>query len=215
MEELQSSEVLDREILDDARREAEQILKSADETIQAGAKSWVTKTRSDLESLKEKYAERLDQRRNDIMVHLPLDKRRERLEKIDFLLHSAAAEYLGGLSKERIQALIWMELEKRTGELDFLNRRDPQGLPLQFLIQSRGFTGDELDSMLRKILDSNIQWKIAETSPNLPPGVFPALILDAKELRITVSAEDLMESLLQERRAELAAALLGEEALDA
>jgi hypothetical protein len=41
------------------------------------------------------------------------------------------------------------------------------------------------------------------------------VVVEGQRVRITLSADSLVEDLLQDRREELAAALLGEEALDA
>ncbi|MDR3337641.1 MAG: ATPase, partial [Treponema sp.] len=90
MEELQSTEVLDREILEDARRKAQRILKTADEEAAASGKVWEKKTEKALAELKRRHEERLELGRVEIMARLPLDKRRLRLCRIDSLLHEAA-----------------------------------------------------------------------------------------------------------------------------
>jgi hypothetical protein len=46
------------------------------------------------------------------------------------------------------------------------------------------------------------------------PGAVPAVVADFPRLRITASADNAGRDLLQDKRAELAAALLGEEAHD-
>jgi hypothetical protein len=59
-------------------------------------------------------------------------------------------------------------------------------------------------------------WTIAEGEHwRIAPGTFPALVVDTQTVRITVSADAVIGTLLLDKRAEFAAALLGEGALDA
>jgi hypothetical protein len=217
MEELQSSEVLDREILEDARRKAQRILRTAEETAAAGTKSWEKKAQDAIGGIKRRYAERIDRDRSEIMARLPLDKRRSRLEKIDTLLHSAASAYLESLAQEKMAALLAAELEKRAGELGTTAARpggQASGEILEFRVSFRGLSKGELEAMLGRIF-TGARWTVGENSPYMLPGSFPALILDAPAVRISVSADGVVEDLLKDKRAELTAALLGEEALDA
>ena len=58
MEELQSTEVLDREILEDARRKAFRILKTADDTVKSNTAGWEKKTAAALKDLNTRHEER-------------------------------------------------------------------------------------------------------------------------------------------------------------
>ncbi|MDR2742482.1 MAG: ATPase [Treponema sp.] len=207
MEELQSTEVLDREILEDARRKAQRILKTADETVASGTKKWERKTEKALKGVKDRYAARLEASRSEIMARLPLDKRRTRLSKIEALLKDAASFYLAGLSRSRLLAILEGELKKRADELD---SSMPEGKAA-----ARGLSGEETASLLKKVFPQG-KWTIAgEENRHIAPGTFPALIVDTQATRITVSADAVIGTLLLNKRAELAAALLGEGALDA
>jgi hypothetical protein len=207
MEELQSTEVLDREILEDARRKAQRILKTADETVASGTRKWERKTEKALKGVRERYAARLEASRSEIMARLPLDKRRTRLSKIEALLKDAASSYLAGLSRPRLLAVLEGELKKRAGELD---SPVPEGRAA-----ARGLTGEETESLLKKAFPQG-RWAIdGGENRHIAPGAFPALAADTQAARITVSADAVIETLLRDKRAELAAALLGEGALDA
>ncbi|MDR0387614.1 MAG: ATPase [Treponema sp.] len=212
MEELQSTEVLDREILEDARRKAQRILKTADETAASGTKRWEKKTERELKKVRDRYAARLEASRNEVMARLPLDKRRTRLAKIETLLKHAASSYLADLPRPKLLAILGRELKKRAGELDFPVREGTASV--------RGLSREEAASLLKKAFPEG-KWKIDCASPDaggnrrIAPGTFPALAVDARTARIIVSADAVMETLLRDKRAELAAALLGEGALDA
>ncbi|GHV88525.1 hypothetical protein AGMMS50267_08850 [Spirochaetia bacterium] len=212
MEELQSTEVLDREILEDARKKAARILRTADETAASTGEAWDAKTSGALDALKQRYARRLEASRNEIMARLPLDTRRSRLEKIDTLLHDAAAAYLSSFSREKLLALLESELKSRAGELEDrgLEGRSRQPLPVRY----RHLTPAEVEKILKKVFAGDT-WNIAEaTGAFLHAGRFPGIIIDTQAVRITVSAEAAVERLLEDRRGELASALLGEGALE-
>jgi vacuolar-type H+-ATPase subunit E/Vma4 len=210
MEELQSTEVLDKEILEDARRKAQRILKTADETTASGTKKWERKTERALKGIRERYAVRLEASRSEIMARLPLDKRRTRLAKIETLLKDAASAYLAGLERSKLLTLLEAELEKRAGELDASSLVSTTGTAA-----GRGLSAGELSALLKRTFPQ-VKWQLeGEENRHLTPGAFPALVLDAQSARITVSIDTLIGTLLLDRRAELAAALLGEGALDA
>jgi vacuolar-type H+-ATPase subunit E/Vma4 len=200
MEELQSTEVLDKEILEDARKKAQRILKTADETISAAEASWEKKIKKALTEIRKKYAGRKEKTQEEIMAHLPLDKRRVRSQKVEGLLRSAMDGYLGSLSREKLLSLLEGELSKRAGEL----------LSPSFRAAYRALSDAELETMLKKVFPQ-AQWTtVPEYSFHNLPGVLPAIVVDAPDVRITASVDTLTESLLRDKRAELVAALLGQ-----
>ncbi|MDR2247577.1 MAG: ATPase [Treponema sp.] len=207
MEELQSTEVLDREILEDARRKAQRILKTADETVASGTRKWEKKTEDALKGIRDTYAARFEASRNEIMARLPLDKRRTRLAKIETLLQDAASLYVAGLPRSRLLAMLEGELKKRAGELD-----SSKLVGTAFI---RGISGEETASLLKAVFPDG-KWVITNGEyRRIAPGIFPALVVDTLAARITVSIDAVIETLLRDKRAEFAAALLGEGALDA
>ncbi|MDR2028442.1 MAG: ATPase [Treponema sp.] len=201
MEELQSTEVLDKEILEDARKKAQRILKTADETIASAEASWEKKLQRALTKIRQKYAGRREKTREEIMARLPLDKRRVRSEKVEGLLRSAMDAYLLSLPREKLLSLLEAELAKRAGE----------ALSPSFQAACRALTGSELELMLKKVFP-RAAWTMApDYSFHKLPGVLPAIVVDTPDVRITASVDRLAEDLLLDKRAELAAALLGKE----
>lgn len=209
MEELQSTEILDREILEDARRKAQRILKTADETAASAAASWEKKTGKALARIRKAYGQRLEQSREEIMARLPLDKRRSRLETVEGFLKKAAGDYLRSLSPERIQGLLGAELVRRCGEFA-AEPPDAGAAPLK--VHFRGLSGADLGELMEQALPGWAWVPPDAKTPDLP-GTFPAIRIDAPGFRVTVSADAEVEALLLERRAELTAALIGEAAL--
>ncbi|MDR0555061.1 MAG: ATPase [Treponema sp.] len=218
MEELQSTEVLDREILEDARRKAQRLLKAADETAASAAASWTKKTEEALTKLRQNQAHRLEQSREEIMARLPLDKRRSRLEKIEHLLRNAAVSFLDALPRERLLSFLGAELVKRAGECGDV----PASLPEPLAVSSRGLKPEELRMLLDKALPGAAWTSLSEKTAHPgeaklslsdAPGNFPAVRIDGPAWRVTVSVEHEVNALLLDKRAELAEALIGAEAL--
>jgi len=205
MEELQSTDVLDQEILEDARKKAQRILKSAEETIASSTRAWEEKARNDVEEIKKSYALRSEKNRTEIMARLPLDKRRVYTEKIETLLCSSMNACLGSLSREKLLALLENELSIRAEELVQNQKQGDASIE----ISSRGLSEAELKALLDKTLPG-IPWKARKDFPlhNLP-GSFPAAVADTPALRLIASVDALGAVLMRDHRAELVAALLG------
>jgi hypothetical protein len=219
MEELRSTEVLEKEILEDARRKAQRILKTANDTASSSTDAWEKRTQRVIAKAKTRYAERLEQNRREIMARLPLDKKRSRLEQIEKFLRQAAEECIAGLSRDTVTALLERELSKRVALCPEI-----RGTP--FEVYFRGLSDGELEGLLGKLFPPDPKasggsppsagWTVKEDLPPFTaPGSFPALILNSRELRITVSVDGAADTLLRDKRFELASALLGPAALAA
>lgn len=113
MEELQSTEVLDREILEDARRKAFRVLKAADDTVKTDTLTWEQKTGQAVEDLKRRFEERCGKVSEEIMARLPLDKSRAESEKIESLLRAALDTWYAAQNRGKILGLLELELRRR------------------------------------------------------------------------------------------------------
>jgi vacuolar-type H+-ATPase subunit E/Vma4 len=206
MEELQSTDVLDREILEDARKKAGRILAAAEETIAAGAKSWEKRADRDIGELKKSFAARVAKARDELMARLPMDKRRAHSEKVEALLVAAMREYLESLSREQILTLLERDL-----------RRCAAGLPASdsgpLEARCRSLSREELARLLDAAFPGR-EWSFEKTAAlHQVPGDLPALMVNSPAARITASVDVLAASLLEDSRAELVSALVGPEAL--
>jgi hypothetical protein len=204
MEELQSTDVLDREILEDARKKAKRILAAAEETIAAAAKSWEKRAEKDSGELQKNFAARLGKARGELMARLPLDKRRAHSEKVEALLVSAMDERLESLPREKILAILARELRRCAAGL-------PESGPLE--AGCRSLSQEELADLLNASLPGK-EWTFKKTMGfHQLSGDLPAIIVDSPAARLTASVDALAASLLEDSRAELVSALLGPEAL--
>jgi hypothetical protein len=208
MEELQSTDVLDKEILEDARKKARRILGTADETIAASSAIWEKRMDKDLRALKKSFTLRMEKLRGEIMARLPLDKRRAYSEKVEAALLSAMRNYLGALPREKILALLEREIKRCAGGL-------PESDPGPFEAGCRSLSREELTHLLAASLPG-IKWTFREAMEfHRLPGSFPAIIINSPAVRLTASVDAVAGALLEDSRGELAAALLGPPVLEA
>jgi vacuolar-type H+-ATPase subunit E/Vma4 len=214
MEELRSTDILDKEILEDARKKAQRTLSAADDTIKSMDALWDKKIAKALSRARKKFDEQLAHNRTEIMARLPLDKRRVRSEKIEGLLISAASSYFTGLARDKQLALLESELKDRLQELV-----SNEALCGPLMVYSRELDEDELNRILAKAVPRNGRqetWVLQKGDALFTlPGSFPAIVIDTETARVTASIDGVMENLLQDKRAELVSALLGPAALDA
>ncbi|MDR0316366.1 MAG: hypothetical protein LBH97_05640 [Treponema sp.] len=203
MEELQSTEKLDREILEDARKKAFKILKTADDTIKAKTTEREKETAASLDELNKKYAGLRERASEEIIARLPMDKQRAKAEKIERLLQTAVEAWYAGLSRPQVFDLLKRELAKR---LAVCTATAASG---EWRVLISGLQRGEAETLLKETLPN-----AACTIEQAPAaGIYPELVLETKELRITASVSKTVDFFLHEKRAELAEALLGQAAL--
>jgi len=207
MEELQSTEILDREILEDARKKALRILKSADEAIQAQALEWEKKTAESADELDKKYREQREAEAEKVMARLPIDKLRLKIEKIESLLQSSAEAWYKSLSRARIIELLTGELAKRIALCEEFSpdngHKKPASKPSQTRALYCGIDRKEAESAL-KITGGPCVMEESAAVNN-----YPSIILEAGDVKITASIQNMIDFFLQEKRAELVEALVG------
>ncbi|MDR0584992.1 MAG: hypothetical protein LBG57_11695 [Treponema sp.] len=205
MEELQSTEILDREILEDARKKAYRILKAADETVKAASGVWEKKIGETLEALNEKYAEQRKLAAAEILARLPMDRRRAKAEKIESLLRQAVETWYEGLGRDKVLSILKTELEVRLAECAEFFDSDERVRVLIHKIERA-----EAGTILKAVLPGKDC--VIEETPALSP--YPEIILDNRLVRISASIHKTVDFLLREKRAELIESLLGTAALN-
>jgi vacuolar-type H+-ATPase subunit E/Vma4 len=200
MEELQSTEILEQEILEDARKKASRILKTADDTVKANSAEWEKKTTGALAELEKKFAEQGVLAVAEIMAVLPMDKRRAKSERVEGLLNSAVETWYAGLSRERVLGFLKKELAKRLAVCGGLSAGDGCRAVIHKLTRA------EAESILK---DLSITCQIEEAQSS---AAYPEFILENNDMRIYASVGKTVDFFLREKRAELIEALLGKAA---
>jgi hypothetical protein len=203
MEELQSTEILEREILEDARKKAVRILKSADDTIRAKTAEWEKKTAAAIGELEKKNEGQKELAAEKIMARLPVDKLRAKVEKIESLLKSAVESWYNDLSRQRILDLLSRELSKRLAVCEEISASSRKN------VYYSGLDRRETETVLKNVKNlKNNEWlgNIAEVSS---AHHYPSITLETENMRVIASISKSVDFLLQEKREELVEALVG------
>jgi hypothetical protein len=217
MEELRSTEVLDREILEDARKKAFKILKTADDTVQSQTRRWEKKTQRAVADIRKTYAQRVEKVKGEILARFPLDKRRLRSETAENFLKDAMEGFLETLSREQLLSVLEREFAERLAGCAGLDAGEGAAKPVLFY---SGMNGEEAGELVKNAVSragqpagSLNEWDLRkEESPEGPK--LPALVLNVPAVRIRASVEAAARELLEDKRAELVTCLLGVGALN-
>ena len=199
MEELQSTEILDREILEDARKKAHRILKTAEDAIKAKSADLEKNIDTALSELEERYAQQRKFAADEIMASLPIDKRRIKAKKIEELLYSAVQTWYAQLSHERILDLLEKDLAKRIAEGEKIVAIGDVRVQIHQIKQ------EEAKTILQKVLPG----KSCVIEEIHSMSAYPEIILETPQVRIYASISKIVDFFLGEKRAELIEALLG------
>jgi len=204
MEELRTTEVLGNEILEDARRKAQKILKTADDTLTAQNRDWDRKIKRSTESIRKTFAARAKKANDEIQARLPLDKRRLRSRTTESFLIRALDDFLRTLSREKLLSVLERELRVRLTACadDLVHHRS--------IIRYSGLSLDEAQAVIEKMPYKG-DWEFKADSV---VREFPLIFIESRALRMVASVKSAAKALLRDKRGELAAALLGEGVLN-
>ncbi len=112
MEELRSTEILDKEIKADARKKAEKILAKAD----ADCKNMLENVDARIENAKKEYLAKTEEKlrffEKDLAASLPLEKKRFLVSFIQSSINKATDAFLQSLSVEEKLELIMRQIQK-------------------------------------------------------------------------------------------------------
>jgi vacuolar-type H+-ATPase subunit E/Vma4 len=200
MEELQSTDNLDKEILEDARKKAHKILKAADDTIKTKTAEWEKKLTATLGELEEKYTKNSKSITEEIMAVLPIDKKRARARKIEELLHLAVENWYSRLNRKRVLEFLQSELSKRLASCGGFSSSDGINAYIHKIEKP------EAEAILKAVLPG----KTCNIEKTQSTSAYPHIILENREIRIYASVGKAVEFILGEKREELIAALLGD-----
>lgn len=207
MEELRSTDILDKEIQDDARKKAEKILKNADaqgQQILADVETRLESAKKDRESY---YSQKAAQFKKDLDSSLPLEKSRFLVSYISSSVASAINDYLKTISQEkRIQFVLTM-----------LNRFESLTDGKSFEAAVYGFNLDlaknELNKNNKLHISSFLATEFAKTGEVAVDGIEIhegiILVSDDKVVKIRLTLEELFSELIDKYRNELAVTLFG------
>jgi len=203
MEELRSTEILDREIRDDARRKAEKILKDAERdcaAIASEASARIAELRAARES---ETAARVESYRRDAESRLPLDKERRLVSFIDSSVNAALEEWFQNIGTERRLALYEALLARYRPTLGGKRVR----------VSCAGYTADAARSIAERVFGKDSILSVTELNgPSSARGrLSDGFLVEAEDgsLSFRATRDELTRSILEDRRQELAEALFG------
>jgi len=204
MEELRTTEALGNEILEDARRKAQKILKTADDTLAAQNRDWERKIKRSTDSIRKTFAARAKKTNDEIQAHLPLDKRRLRSRTTESFLVKALDDFLRTLNREKLLFVLERELRVRLEACadDLVHHRS--------IIRYSGLSLEETQAVIEKMPYKG-DWEFKADSV---VREFPLVFIESRSLRMIASVKSAAKALLRDKRGELAAALLGEGVLN-
>ena len=207
MEELRSTDILDKEIQDDARKKAEKILKNADAQGQQILADVETRLESAKKDRASYYSQKAAQFKKDLDSSLPLEKSRFLVSYISSSVASAINDYLKTISQEkRIQLVLTM-----------LNRFESLTDRKSFEAAVYGFNLDlaknELNKNNKLHISSFLATEFAKTGEVAVDGIEIhegiILVSDDKVVKIRLTLEELFSELIDKYRNELAVTLFG------
>ena len=206
MEELRSTEILDKEIHEDARRKADKILKDAESDCQEIGVKAVASFEKTSESKKAEYEQMLASYKRDSDAAVPLEKQRRLISFIDNSVREALDGWFGAAGAKKKLSALHRLLEKYSAVLT----------GKRFEVLSRGFSKKDVSELAASVLGKDAELSITELSGteadkiNLSEGF--TMRADDGSVFCRVTCDELKNELLQNHRQELAERLLGKEA---
>lgn len=207
MEELRSTDILDKEIQDDARKKAEKILKNADvqgQQILADVETRLESAKKDRESY---YSQKAAQFKKDLDSSLPLEKSRFLVSYISSSVASAINDYLKTISQEKRIQLVLTMLDR------FESLTDGKSFEAAVYGFNLDLAKNELNKNSKLHISSFLATEFAKTGEVAVDGIEIhegiILVSDDKLVKIRLTLEELFSELIDKYRNELAVTLFG------
>lgn len=206
MEEIRSTDILDKEIQEDARKKAEKILKDSDEQCQKILSQVDERLNDAKEERREYYSKKAEQYKKDLASSLPLEKSRFLVSSISSSVASAINDYLKNIEQNKRLDLLLSMADKFNSFTDTKN----------FKAKIYGF---DFDSAKNKIEQKKLKINSFEKIDFVKSGetaiegidLHEGIILDSddKSVKIRLTIEELVTEILDKYRNELAVTLFG------
>ena len=203
MEELRSTEILDREIQDDARRKAEKILKDGEKEAGKILDDVSLRIETIREEKRREYERLAESYRADAESAIPLEKQRRIVSFVDNAVMSALADWFDGIGPERRLGIYTGMIRKY---LPILGEKT-------VTVHCTGYESAKVGDILCKLFESSSRCTIRELSVGEAAklGFTDGVQLETDDRSVTCRAtrEELFAELMDEHRQELALKLMG------
>lgn len=203
MQELRSTDILDKEIQADARKKAERMLAKADSDCAKLLASVDTDIEKAAEEKQEFFAHKLDAFEKDRMAVVPLEKERFKVSFIQNAVIQNINKYLEALTEEKRLTLV-------ARNFDFNTDRRLNAYVYGFSVSgAKKFLSSKLGDKLISCTETKFGAVALEDEIGLsnPQGII--LESEDKNFRCRLTLSEVIEKLLDTKRAELSATLFG------
>ena len=203
MQELRSTDILDKEIQADARKKAERMLAKADSDCAKLLASVDTDIEKAAEEKQEFFAHKLDAFEKDRMAVVPLEKERFKVSFIQNAVIQNINKYLEALTEEKRLTLV-------SRDFDFNTDRRLNAYVYGFSVSAaKKFLSSKLGDKLLSCTETKFGAVALEDEIGLsnPQGII--LESEDKNFRCRLTLSEVIEKLLDTNRAELSATLFG------
>ena len=194
MEEIKGTEALEREILEDAGKRADRIVRKAREEAERLRSASVKSLEDRLGGLKRQYLEKTAQLEKETSSRIPLEKTRLKARFIDETMRKSVREFLGSLDPATLGDWCVSEFGKRSALLS-------GGAAT---LSWRGIGAGQAQG-IAKLFPADAALSIIE-NPDMAERGIVAKSLDGR-IMITLTERQIEEWLLDEKRGELASSL--------
>jgi hypothetical protein len=210
MEELLSTDIIHREILDDATRKAEKILKGAESAAATMSAEWDGKLQKAVAEMKARYDAEIAEKKAEGKARLAMDKARAKLTKITGELENAMAAFFRGLPQDERLALLEYALSLRLDNVRAAAGLQPDegvfsGRDSGIQVETCGITKAEAETLLEHLSLSATRIDGRKTAND----ELPSIVLSTGDIKITASLRAEADAVLREKRSEAAEALFG------
>ncbi len=203
MQELRSTDILDKEIQADARKKAERMLAKADSDCAKLLASVDTDIEKAAEEKQEFFAHKLEAFEKDRMAVVPLEKERFKVSFIQNAVIQNINKYLEALTEEKRLTLV-------ARNFDFNTDRRLNAYVYGFSVSgAKKFLSSRLGDKLLSCTETKFGAVALEDEIGLsnPQGII--LESEDKNFRCRLTLSEVIEKLLDTNRAELSATLFG------
>ena len=205
MEELRSTDILDKEIISDANKKAERILLKADMECADILSAVDGRVLEELNKTRKLFENKIQLLKSDCMASVPLEKERYFVNFVQDSIITHINEYFHSLTDEKKIEVCLIRFKK-------LSFRD-----VKFNAYSYGFDIDSVKKVLNNILGSNLisvektefnRMLIEDSVLDENKGII--LVSDDDEIKCRCTLSEVINDILEEYRQELYDSLFGD-----
>ena len=200
MEELRSTEILDKEIREDARRKANRILNNATVECEKILEEINIRFEKDADAKKSEYQFKIDEYKKNKEASVPLEKQRFLVNFENDSIDKAINQYLEKLSDDDKLKIIKNLLEK------YIFAFNEKKVYVEYL----GFSKDEITKVVNSVLKAEKILSVKEVEDKMQKD-FRGCIITSEDLKIKCRAtlEEKIAEIKEQYTEDLALALFG------